>query len=213
MLHCKYENFKIKMDLTLSGMSFNIHSYIFSFLEPRELYLVGQTCKILRQNSELDHVWKSGQGATGKQKKQYWLTGCAVDRNVKKGKFCSYLLTGHKENITQLDIDGDKILSSSKDGNIIEWDLENNRSKVYKGHSNWVVAAYYTDYGILSASSDKTLRLWKSPTESKIYRGHTKAIVNLVMLGETTAVTGSYDESVRLWDIRRRKPVTTFDDR
>lgn len=75
-------------------------------------------------------------------------------------------LEGHKGNVfhAYFSVDGKKILSISEDNTIKIWDIENGKLLVsLQGHKGSVYCAMFSPNGnIISASQDKTLKIWKS---------------------------------------------------
>ena len=74
-----------------------------------------------------------------------------------------------------------------------------------KGHSGSVYCVTYSEDGkfIVSASSDKTIRIWNADTGDCVYviEGHTDGVsfVSFMPDGEHL-VSASYDGTIRMWD-------------
>src|SRR5262249_39982545 len=63
---------------------------------------------------------------------------------------------------------------------------------------------------ILTASHDKTARLWESATGNEIgkLKGHKWAVLSAVFSPDgTKAITGSQDNTAIIWDVATRKPL------
>jgi ribosomal RNA-processing protein 9 len=61
----------------------------------------------------------------------------------------------------------------------------------------------------ISASSDRTLRVWKVSDESHIVlRGHKGSIDSVRMMTEDTYLSGGQDGSLNLWKDTQKKPVS-----
>jgi Prp8 binding protein len=87
---------------------------------------------------------------------------------------------------------------------------------VMSGHTGAVMELHFTPdaLNIFTASTDHTLGLWDLPTGQRIkkYKGHT-TFVNSVQgarRGPQLMVSGSDDTTIKLWDIRKKQAITTF---
>lgn len=113
-----------------------------------------------------------------------------------------------------------KLLSASRDKTIIVWELQDTDHgdmgdgvvplagiprKCLRGHSHFVedvVISSDSQYA-LSASWDKTLRLWdiKSGETTRRFVGHTKDVLSCAFSAENRQiVSGSRDTTVKLWN-------------
>jgi len=79
------------------------------------------------------------------------------------------------------------------------------------GHTDWVCTVDYGAGGkILSGGTDGKLCLWNSSGPSGIYlKGHTSSISKVRCI-ENTACSASYDKTLRLWDIAKKKELATL---
>jgi predicted Ser/Thr protein kinase len=83
-----------------------------------------------------------------------------------------------------------------------------------KGHGAGVTWVAFTPDGerVLSASHDKTVRVWdwrKSKCE-RILKGHTDSVRCLVLLKSNLVASASWDGTVRVWDWRAGEQQTTL---
>uniref|UniRef100_H2M7K1 U5 small nuclear ribonucleoprotein 40 kDa protein n=1 Tax=Oryzias latipes TaxID=8090 RepID=H2M7K1_ORYLA len=85
-----------------------------------------------------------------------------------------------------------------------------------KGHSGAVMELHYNTDGSLlfSASTDKTVGIWDSETGERIKRlkGHTSFVNTCypARRGPQLVCTGSDDGTIKLWDIRKKAAIHTF---
>lgn len=116
--------------------------------------------------------------------------------------------------------DGRVVAAGDETGTIQIFDT-NSRAilKTWKEHKQpvWVTKLSPTEpTSLLSASDDRTVRLWDLPTQESLmtFVGHQDYVRTASFLsGQASGliVSGSYDETVRLWDPRTpSNPVMTF---
>lgn len=132
----------------------------------------------------------------------------------------SVLLTGHKEPIFTMRFspNGRSLASGSMDKTIIFWDIEDGSYRNYQftGHKNAIFQVCWTSdsQNILSCSADKTLALWdlEKGVPKKRMRGHTSLVnsCDTEPSGGNLVCSGSDDGSVRIWDIREKEAIKTF---
>jgi len=73
----------------------------------------------------------------------------------------------------------------------------------FRGHSDWIIQVIELKRDVIvSASFDRTLRIWKVSTGECLHRLtlHTKGIYGLVKLSEDKFVSVSADSTMRVWD-------------
>ncbi|XP_055386514.1 ribosome biogenesis protein WDR12 homolog [Condylostylus longicornis] len=124
-------------------------------------------------------------------------------------------LQGHRENISAVQwMDSDTIITASWDHTIKFWDLslEGIKSEITGNKSFFDISYSKLNGLIITSSADKNLRLYDSRTNQgsvvkNTYFGHTQWIptVNWSMDYEHLFVSGSYDNQVKLWDLRSPK--------
>jgi len=83
--------------------------------------------------------------------------------------------------------------------------LQYYRLKRYARHTNWVPSGVFSPDGIeiLSASRDKTLRLWDRETGETIHilRGHTNVVFSGVYSPDGIEILSTSDDgTLRLWE-------------
>jgi WD40 repeat protein len=84
------------------------------------------------------------------------------------------------------------------------------------GHTGvvWEVAVTADGQRALSASRDKTLRVWDlaSGAELHVLRGHTDQVTTVAVTPDgSSAVSGSHDRTVRSWDLATGQLLRTFE--
>lgn len=130
------------------------------------------------------------------------------------------LMSGHEGEVycCKFHPNGATLASSGFDRLILMWnvygDCENYAT--LKGHSGAVMELHYNTDGsmLFSASTDKTVGVWDSETGERIKRlkGHTSFVNTCypARRGPQLVCTGSDDGTVKLWDVRKKGAIHTF---
>lgn len=130
------------------------------------------------------------------------------------------LLSGHEGEVycCKFHPNGATLASAGFDRLILLWnvygDCENYAT--LKGHSGAVMELHYSTDGsmLFSASTDRTVAVWDSETGERVKRlkGHTSFVNSCypARRGPQLVCTGSDDGTVKLWDIRKKAAVQTF---
>ncbi|CAB1455375.1 unnamed protein product [Pleuronectes platessa] len=130
------------------------------------------------------------------------------------------LMSGHEGEVycCKFHPNGATLASSGFDRLILMWnvygDCENYAT--LKGHSGAVMELHYNTDGsmLFSASTDKTVGVWDSETGERMKRlkGHTSFVNSCypARRGPQLVCTGSDDGTVKLWDIRKKGAIHTF---
>ena len=130
-------------------------------------------------------------------------------------------LEGHKDAVIYLNVseDGDRLVSTSRDGTAIIWDL---KSKFEITRLDRIACAPYKDCQVNSASfsfdgsrivttsSDRTIRLWDSEGNLKASMvGHTGEVVDAFFTPTDYMIYSfSADHTMRLWDLQGKEIIT-----
>lgn len=126
-------------------------------------------------------------------------------------------LDKHKAGINALAInkDGRVLFSGGFDQNILVWQKEDTANHMVlswslKGHTGAVLCLYFVDSLLISGSSDRTVRIWRSCRECgycciAVLEGHLKPIKAIVAIsgrnsdGVVSIFSGSLDGEIKVW--------------
>ncbi|XP_045478545.1 U5 small nuclear ribonucleoprotein 40 kDa protein isoform X2 [Harmonia axyridis] len=130
------------------------------------------------------------------------------------------LLEGHEGEIFTVKFhpDGQYLASSGFDRKIFLWSVygECENISVLTGHTGAVMELHFSRDGsnIFTASTDHTLGLWDIVTAQRIkkYKGHTTFVnsLDVARRGPQMIVSGSDDNIIKIWDIRKKQSVTNL---
>ncbi|KYC40721.1 hypothetical protein WA1_24075 [Scytonema hofmannii PCC 7110] len=133
-------------------------------------------------------------------------------------------LTGHSDwvNALALTPDGKRVISASYDKTLKVWNLETGKgvfsliknliarrqllTLTLTGHSSWVNALALTPDGkrVISASDDKTLKVWNLETGSleSTLTGHSDWVNALALTPDgKRVISASYDKTLKVWNL------------
>jgi len=131
------------------------------------------------------------------------------------------VLEGHRSHIysCRFNPNGKILASAGHDRDIFLWDCTDKCKNIslFRGHKNAVLQLCWHRNGdiLLTASTDLTAAVWDVNMETRIkqVREH-KSYVNSVDIsrrGQSLMVTGSDDGSSKIFDLRQRSSLATFD--
>ncbi|CAD7937441.1 unnamed protein product [Amoebophrya sp. A25] len=115
--------------------------------------------------------------------------------------------------------DGKRLASCSFDNKIFLWNVygDSENYGCLEGHANAVLEVHWSKdmSSIYSCSADKSVAVWDAETGQRIkkLKGHSE-IVNSVQCsrsGEPMLCSGGDDGSTKLWDLRTKRCVHSFD--
>ncbi len=115
--------------------------------------------------------------------------------------------------------DGKHLATAGFDKNILLWDIyhECQNTSLLKGHKNSILELHWSTDGtkLYTASADKSLSCWDVESSKRIRKfvGHTSFVNSCfpARRGLDTVVTGSDDNTTKVWDLREKEPVHSFE--
>ncbi|KAI8870840.1 WD40 repeat-like protein, partial [Ramicandelaber brevisporus] len=123
-------------------------------------------------------------------------------------------LTGHRGPVNALQLRSNRIVSASGDATIRMWDPDSGQClHEYTGHGRGLACVQFDGRRIVSGSNDQTIKVWDAETGKclQTLTGHTDLVRTLHYPGELEypggsvsggkLVSGSYDQTVKVWDI------------
>ncbi|EME26021.1 hypothetical protein Gasu_63220 isoform 2 [Galdieria sulphuraria] len=128
---------------------------------------------------------------------------------------------GHQSNVKCVQFVGESgahLVSGSSDNTLILWDTESGEKVAsFIGHTSRIWDIDVTRGGfIASASGDGTVRIWDAKSDIRsscrtVISGHTRDVYTVSYHPrENHLVTGGYDKSLRLVDVRTGQTIKTF---
>lgn len=132
---------------------------------------------------------------------------------------CITALTGHAKVVWCVAVSSDNayIASGGDDSTVRIWNISNNNCLHCINHSDNVKCIVFSsdDKVVIagSHSGQDQLRAWSTVTgECRTnYKGHTHAVMCMLVMDKQTIITGSRDGTVKVWDISPGKTLATFD--
>lgn len=94
----------------------------------------------------------------------------------------------------------------------LSWKYGRFSTKVFKGHTNGVMALQFDENVLITGSYDTTVKVWDINTgeELRTLRGHTSGI-RCLQFDDQKLMTGSLDSTLRLWNWRTGQCLRTFE--
>lgn len=125
-----------------------------------------------------------------------------------------YQLIGHEGNVCAMDFAHGEFISSSWDGTAIVWNLQEFVPKfILQGHESsvWDCKIVNNKNQFLTASADKSIRLWQGDHEIQKFLGHTDVVRKLLILpGGNQFVSSANDGTIKVWDLQTGRILKTL---
>ena len=121
-------------------------------------------------------------------------------------------LIGHEDKINKIiQLNENKIASSSYDGKIFIWDiLEQHDSFVFSGHEDVINDMININYSrIATCSDDKTIKFWDWKSKNYIFclNGHKLGVLSLFLYNESQLLSCGKDCLCKIWDILKKREI------
>ncbi|KAJ9475417.1 F-box protein MET30 [Pseudozyma hubeiensis] len=155
----------------------------------------------------------SSSGAAPKTRpwKSVYCERLAIERNWRRGRYTSRILTGHTDGIMCLQFNENLahpafpvVITGSYDRTARIWNLETGEMlRVLEGHTRGVRCLQFDEAKLITGSMDRTLKIWNWRTGAlmRTLEGHTEGIVCLHFNDDTLA-SGSADSNIKIWNFR-----------
>lgn len=122
---------------------------------------------------------------------------------------CLNTLKGHKNGVICLSNWGDRVVSGSADGTIRVWDQESGQCMRTINTYSSVWSLQILGDKVFCGCVDTSLRVFDLNTGQALntFRGHTAPVRSLQVVeayGEPVIISGSYDRTIRMWDLNGR---------
>jgi len=118
---------------------------------------------------------------------------------------CLHILHGHTGRVwALLALDGLTLASGSWDAEVRVWSAEHGVClRQLRGHTDAVMCLAWSSGRncLISGSQDHSLKVWTVTACKRTLEGHTKGVKCLVLLDDDRVASGSYDSSLRVWEL------------
>ncbi|GBG35288.1 WD repeat-containing protein pop2 [Hondaea fermentalgiana] len=114
-----------------------------------------------------------------------------------------HVLKGHSRSVRSVAIQGDTIVSGSRDKTVRIWNATSGEEQLMlKGHSRTVTSVAIQGDNIVSGSDDKTVRVWNATSgeEQHVLKGHFGRVHSVVIQGDIIVSRSPGD--TRYWNAR-----------
>lgn len=121
-----------------------------------------------------------------------WVKGLGAQKIVFETNQCD---------VTHLQIENWKVMTSSDDHTVKMIDLRSAKQQAFTGHFGGVWAFMFNENTLATGSIDKTVRIWNVNTGScqMILKGH-KSTVRTVKITGSFVISGGRDGDIRVWN-------------
>ncbi|MBS0604662.1 MAG: WD40 repeat domain-containing protein [Verrucomicrobia bacterium] len=132
--------------------------------------------------------------------------------NLTKGVYVSHTLQSDYGYVTDLVLDGQRIVSCSEFGQITIWDLNTNAcTATLKAHRGMVSRLALDGERLFSSSYDHTIKIWDLNTNTctTTLQGHNGHVYSIA-LDEQRLFSSSYDHTIKIWDLNTNTCIATL---
>jgi WD40 repeat protein len=186
------KSFEQSINFSIS-FPFDLEFRIFEFLTEADVCKISQVCKRFSALAKDQKLWKTLYFKQWPLSeiiepepmniwKQKFQSRFVINRNWKEGRANVMTLGGHNGTVTCLRFNEQKLISGSDDGSLILWKLvsdSNNETRIIQQHHRQI----------------------KKLERLNAFQGH-GGPVWCVDFQENTVVSGSYDKTIKVWNLR-----------
>ncbi|KAH8930057.1 WD40 repeat-like protein [Atractiella rhizophila] len=144
------------------------------------------------------------------------LASCSKDRTIKLWSTVTgqllHTLEGHRRAVNAIQIESDHIVSASGDREIRIWNFEGQCVRCIEGHERGIAAIQCLGSTIVSGGSDCSIRIFDNSSNGSntinpvpLFGGGHTDLVRTLQFDDRWIVSGSYDETIKIWDRKTRK--------
>eukprot|EP01118_Nematostelium_gracile_P009442 TRINITY_DN3186_c0_g1_i2.p1 TRINITY_DN3186_c0_g1~~TRINITY_DN3186_c0_g1_i2.p1 ORF type:complete len:465 (-),score=63.21 TRINITY_DN3186_c0_g1_i2:19-1290(-) len=209
------------------------------FLTRFDIARFARTCKKIRIITYSDLIWKNlsysrwrldisfieKSGQIHKWR-DFYMRRITLDEGwhpspsiIGKGSHYNIKTLSHSAGVNSVDSKGRFIASGSADFSLRIWDMETKQPlERLEGHTDQIRTVKFGDsqgLSLASGSADKTIRVYnfdrntKKHVSSHLFRGHTAAVSSLDF-HSNQIVSGSWDKTIRIWDVVKGVTIRTL---
>ena len=159
---------------------------------------------------DFPHLKKQKEGKAVKNAKQVYQDRCRFRTNLANGVCATTTIHTDSAVDSLVSIEEGLLILGFRNGTIEIWDLkieeEDKRVKILRGEHTGAVDSLILSKNkrqFISGSNDRTIKIWdlEEGTCLKTLRGHTGAVVCLVLTEGGQLISGSYDKTIKIWDL------------
>ena len=117
-------------------------------------------------------------------------------------------LSGHKQNITCLELlSENKLISGSEDKTIKVWDIaKSDCICTITGNYEKIDSIAVLNETTIAAGAYNTIRIFNTENKKELFSlvGHEKSICSLIKISDNLIISGSYDNLIKVWDVNEK---------
>ncbi|RKP11803.1 WD40-repeat-containing domain protein [Piptocephalis cylindrospora] len=220
---CQVKVWDLPTNQCLRSLSGHCGSVLCLQFDPAHIFTGGSDSMILQWDSltgERVGQLEGHEGSVlGVRFNREFLVSCSKDKTVRlwdrASRNCLRTMRGHEVavNAVQFSLRHNLIASGSGDRTIRIWDLERGDGvRTMEGHGRGVACLEFDGRTLITGASDSLIKLWDVRTGGCIrtLEGHESLVRTLAWDGLDRIVSGSYDQTVKVWDLRGSSSAPTF---